>query len=139
MAEGNVEIIRRAMEAWNRGDIEASLELADPEVEWTAVGAMPDATETYHGYEGVREFFRIFMDPWERISLVAEEFIESGDLVVALGHFHAKGRNSGVEIDGPFGQVLTMRQGRVVRLRGFPDHAQALEAAGLRSSDRKLS
>jgi ketosteroid isomerase-like protein len=37
MAEGNVEIIRRAMEAWNRGDIEASLELADPEIEWTAV------------------------------------------------------------------------------------------------------
>ena len=139
MTERNVEIIRRAMEAWNRGDIEASLELADPEIEWTAIGAMPDATETYHGHEGVREFFRTFMDAWEHVSLVAEEFIESGDVVVALGHFHAKGRNSGLEIDGPFGQVLTMRRGRVVRLRGYPDHAQALKAAGLRGSARKLS
>lgn len=79
------------------------------------------------------------MDPWERVSLVAEEFIESGNLVVALGHFRATGRNSGVEIEGPFGQVMTMRQGRVVRLRGYPDHAQALEAVGLRGSASKLS
>ena len=137
MSRENVDLALLMCELFNRRDLDRFLALMHDEVEIESrLVAMEGA---YHGHEGVREFFRVFMDPWERISLVAEEFIESGDLVVALGHFHAKGRNSGLEIDGPFGQVLTMRQGRVVRLRGFPDHAQALEAVGLRSSDRKLS
>ena len=139
MAKGNVEIIRRAMEAWNRGDIEASLQLAHPAIEWSPGGALPDATETFHGHEEVREFFRIFTEPWERISLEVDEFIERGDQVVALGHFHATGRDSGVEVAGSFGQVLTMRQGLVVQLRAYQDHTEALEAAGLGSADRQVS
>jgi ketosteroid isomerase-like protein len=48
-----------------------------------------------------------------------------------LGHIHARGRGSGLEIDSRTGWVCTVRRGKLVRAEGFLDEADALEAAGL--------
>ena len=57
-----------------------------------------------------------------------------GDEVVALIRNQRQwGRHSGVVTDiPPYGLVFTIRGGKVVRWRIFPDHQSALEAAGLR-------
>ena len=42
------------------------------------------------------------------------------------------GRSTGIEAEmPPYGMVFTIRGGKVVRWRIFPDHESALEAAGL--------
>ena len=54
MSQENVEAYMRAVEAFNRPDIEALLEELDREVEWySALSGM--GSEVYRGVEGVHE------------------------------------------------------------------------------------
>ena len=50
---------------------------------------------------------------------------------MVLGAIHFRGRASGVEFDQPMAWLLTFAGERVIEIRTIPDHAQALEAAGL--------
>ena len=56
-----------------------------------------------------------------------------GDEVVALIRNQRQwGRLSGIPTElPPFGIVYTFRDGKVVRMRAFPDHESALKAVGL--------
>lgn len=128
----NVATVLRGYDAWNRRDFDAAIEIADPDIEWTMVGAtrFPGTQGTYHGYEGVREFWREFIEPWEEIHVEIEDTRAAGDLVVAFVRFHAKARE-GLELKAPFVHLLDFRDGKVIRLRSYDDRAEALEAAGL--------
>jgi ketosteroid isomerase-like protein len=53
MSQENVEIVREAIEAFNRGDFEAALKWMHRDIEWQTLDAFPDAA-TYHGLEEVR-------------------------------------------------------------------------------------
>jgi len=133
MSEENVEKVLRAYEAWNRRDFDAAVEIGDPEIEWTMVGTtrFPGTEGTYHGHEGVREFWRVFIEPWAEFRIEVEETRAAGDLVVAFVRFHAKARQD-LELEAPFVHLLEFRDDKVIRFRSFDDRAEALEAAGLR-------
>jgi hypothetical protein len=48
-------------------------------------------------------------------------------------HQHQSGRHSGIATKfQPYGWVFTVRGGKIVRTRWYPDQESALEAAGLR-------
>ena len=51
--------------------------------------------------------------------------------MLLLGYLHSRGRSSGAEVRVPFGQLARFQDGQVIRLDAYPDHASALEAAGL--------
>ena len=55
-----------------------------------------------------------------------------GDRVLVLGHVRGRGRVSGAEVDDRWAWIVELREGRAASLRGFLDHLEALEAAGLR-------
>jgi hypothetical protein len=59
------------------------------------------------------------------------EVRDLGDRVIAFGHIHARGRESGLDLDSPTGLVLRCGQ-QGGKGRGLPQLADALEAAGLR-------
>jgi ketosteroid isomerase-like protein len=42
MSQENVEVVKTAFEAWNRGDLDGWLAEADPEIEWHALPDAPD-------------------------------------------------------------------------------------------------
>jgi ketosteroid isomerase-like protein len=70
---------------------------------------------------------------WDEMRVDPQEFMDGGDRVVVIGRLVGKGKGSGVEIDQPDHQILTVREGRIVRLAyGYTDRAEVLEAAGLR-------
>jgi ketosteroid isomerase-like protein len=60
--------------------------------------------------------------------------VDAGDEVVLLVRNQRQwGRHSGIATDSPpYGMVFTLRNGKVTRWRGYPDHESALEAAGVR-------
>ena len=60
-----------------------------------------------------------------------EQIIDAGDQVVAVVHERATGRGSGLEVDQHLAQVLTIQDGRVVRIESFTDRADAVKALGL--------
>lgn len=127
MATG-VEIVRRAHEALNGGDIDAVVALCDP-------GFRLDMSDrvfnpaVYEGHDGLRRFYAEVRDVWDRYTWEPEELIERGDLVVALLRSSAIGRGSGIELEWRTAIVWRVRQGRAMSLRFFRDRAAALDAA----------
>jgi ketosteroid isomerase-like protein len=51
--------------------------------------------------------------------------------VVAFLRQTATGKGSGVPVDQDYAVVYELKGGQLVRMRAYPDRAQALEAAGL--------
>ena len=130
MSQENVEIVRRSYDAYTLGDIEGALAAIDPQIV-IRDHDIPDASE-YHGHEGMFRWQADWESSWESWRWEPEEFVAAGDRVVAVLRVHAKGRESGAEIERLDGAVWTMRNGKGTRLDYYGSKAEALEAVGLR-------
>jgi ketosteroid isomerase-like protein len=125
MSQENVEIVRRA---WQAPDVESLFRLYDPEIVWEShFGPISGA---YHGHEGVRQFFREWMEPLESFHVQAESFIDAGDSVVVATRVSARGK-SGAEGEMPQAMVYKLRNERVIRVDIFETESEALAAVGL--------
>jgi ketosteroid isomerase-like protein len=131
----NVESVQRAVEAWNADDLDAFLAELDADVEWHPAiqpGLEGKAT-TYRGHDGARKIWRQDRgEAWERLTNRPQEFRDLGESVLALGHMDLAARATGLELRQELGEVFDFRAGKIVRIRDFLTHAEALEASGLR-------
>ena len=118
MSEENVEAVRGVYERWAEGDLGAGVELFDPEVEFVLSVEFPD-TGTYRGPEAVAGWMHQFLEPWERLTIAAEELTDAGDTVIASVLQSGLGAGSGVPVEVRYVQIWTFRDGRVVRLENF--------------------
>ena len=132
MSQENVEKVREAVEAINRGDIDAALDGAHPDIEWVTLNAFPDAG-TYRGAEGIRSFFAAWLDAFRGFRLHLEKCVPVDDhRVLAVLRVSGEGTESGAEVKSPaFSQLLEYHEGRLIRARMFQTESEALEAAGL--------
>jgi ketosteroid isomerase-like protein len=132
MSRENVQLIERMLDEVQQNP-EVLYEVLDEDVLWdaTALG-IPDAGAIYRGPEGVREFFRRWVGTFEDWGFEVDELVDAEDSVAAHIHQWGRGKGSGVEVDGRFWQVWTIRDGRVIRATHYSSKAEALEAVGLR-------
>jgi ketosteroid isomerase-like protein len=103
-------------------------------VEWRpALGPGGMEGNVYRGKDAYERWLRDELpEVWEDFRGEDLEFRELPDgRVLLLGFIHSRGRASGAEVRVPFGQLAWFRDGQVVRIDAYPDHASALEAAGL--------
>jgi ketosteroid isomerase-like protein len=132
MSEENVEVVRRAIDAWNRTDLSGFLEAWHPDAEWRP--AFPQGTEgrdtVYRGHEGVSQAWRNVRGAWTEYRLEVEDARISGEDLVVLGHIYVRGASSGVEIDSAWSAIVRFRDDKVISAWDWLDHASALEAAG---------
>jgi ketosteroid isomerase-like protein len=134
----SVEVVVRGYRAFIDGDFEAIADLLDQNVEWFPLGGGPYS----------------FVDHAEVLSVVAERYREQyrvelercvgvGDQVVVGFRASKEGRDA----DDPrplqsrrkfsverYFAVVTIHDGRVVRVRDFPHLEAAFEAAGIDES-----
>ena len=131
MSQANVEIVRRAYEAFNGDDPETAIALFDPEVEWTLPEHFPDA-ETWGGRERVVEGLAALSEAWESIHIDVKELIDAGERVVALVHIQGRAALTGLDLGGMGvdAHVWTLREGRVVTVRMYGGTEEALRAIG---------
>ncbi len=138
MSEENVQAFWRAVEPFNRamesGDPQEWRryleEFVDPEIEWiNAPGAIEPGPK--HGYSGMNAVWENFRSAFEWLRAEPERLIEVGDQVVSLGTFRGRGRDSKLDVEVPYGVIVTLRDGKVVRWENFDEPSHALEAAGL--------
>jgi ketosteroid isomerase-like protein len=129
MSQGNVEIVRRCCEAFDRGDYRAALEALDPNIEYDMTH-FPDG-QIYHGHDGVREAFRIWLGTWEDYGQERDEPIDAGDEVIVPVREHGRGKGSGLDLVRTTFGVWTIRDGKAIRIRFYPTRDEALEAVGL--------
>ena len=133
MSQENVEIVRRAIDTYNRRDAETASKLVTPDFEWfTVMGAVEG--EAFRGPEGIETYIRNLSDTWEELRMVGGELRDLGDRVLWLGRMAGQGRGSGVPVDAPLAVIYDVRGGKVSRARSYRDHGEALRAAGLSES-----
>ena len=131
MSEENVEAVRRCLDGWNRGDVEAWGRDAHPEIEWySAVSRAWRAPRAPAGSGGdARVLGRVALGLGARIDVA--EIRDLGDTVVALGTMRARGGASGIRLESPVGYVFEFDGGLVRKVRAYLDLDEALAAAGL--------
>lgn len=130
MSEENVELVRRAYEAAEQG-LEAILDvidqLADPEIEFRAVGRLPDATDVVRGREAVKDWYVQLYRTFD-FRVEAEELVDAGDAVVVVTRQIARGKASGAEITNRIAVVWGLRRGKLTYLEAYRTKREALEA-----------
>ena len=133
MSQENVEAFKRGIEAYNRRDVEALLEVHDPDVEWHPVlqVLLGGEATVYRGHDGIREFVRDLDEAFAEAHIEVSEIRDMGDRLVAIGRLHARGKASGADTESPIGYVADFKNGKAIRIRSWLDPREALEAAGL--------
>ena len=99
MSQENVEIVRRAIDAYNRG--QDALDLFDPKIEWVTTGRFVEP-DTYRGHEEVRRYLQALRDDFEELQVEPHELVNAGDHVIAPVRFTGRGRLSSAPIDLEF-------------------------------------
>jgi ketosteroid isomerase-like protein len=130
----NTDLLRAGYDAWNRGDLDAWLELLDPDIVIRTSGAFPDFAPEYRGLERAGKFWRQMLEPWEDFRIEVEQIEEEGDIVAAGIRFVARGRDSGVDVELRFGSGIRVRDGVAVELVNRRSFEEVREA--LRQSER---
>jgi ketosteroid isomerase-like protein len=131
MADRDEKIIaglRRIYEAFNRGDFDAAIAVAHPEIEYVP----PGGQSSLRGAEAVRAWME--PDAFEDNQVEPLEFSIQGNKVLVRQHATARGAGSGIELDMEMWAVWTLNDdGLVTRLEVYLPHQEneALEAAGL--------
>jgi ketosteroid isomerase-like protein len=133
----NVEIVRGLYEAFARRDNESPFELFADDIEWDTTpyeGAEFAGTgigQLYRGHDGVRLFWRRWLEAWSEIDFDFEVIDLGGDRVAGIvTRQRNRGHGSGIWVDQqPYAQLWTLREGKVVRMK-FVSVAEARDLAG---------
>jgi ketosteroid isomerase-like protein len=132
MADRDEEIVaslRRIYEAFNRGDFDAAIAVAHPEIEYVP----PGGQSSLRGAEAVRAWME--PDAFEDNQVEPLEFSIHDNKVLVRQHATARGAGSGIELDMEIWAVWTLNdEGLATRLEVYLPHqeAEALKAAGLK-------
>jgi ketosteroid isomerase-like protein len=129
MSQENVEAVHRGVDAMNRGEPDAILDMVDDEVVWEPLRASFEGA--YRGHAGMRRYFADTAESFERFEVRFTEMRDLGERVLAIGTVRARGRDSGAEIEIVTAAVFTFREGRLVHYKDYGDRRAALEAAGV--------
>jgi ketosteroid isomerase-like protein len=126
----NVEIVRRAIETWNRQDLTAALApwSSDGEMDWSRANG--PFKGVYRGHHELEAFWNEFWATFEVVEVELSDFRQRGPYVVVSNTAHMRGRE-GVEVAARSTFVSTIENGLIIRLQMFQERAEALEAAGL--------
>ena len=123
-----IAAVRRAYEALSKGDFDAVIELADPDIELVTTGGLTNV----RGVDKVRAW----MEPEtiEDLRMVPEHFEVAGDNVLVRSRSRGRGAESGIAVEMEFWAVWTINDAglatRVVAYRN-DEEAKARKATGL--------
>jgi ketosteroid isomerase-like protein len=129
MSEENVEIVRRAVEAFNARDRDRLLSLMDPEIEFRSAFEQ----KIYRGRDELVQYREDVAAVLEEFQSEDNRFLDAGrDRVVHLYRLGGRGAGSGINVSRDVGAIWQLRNGRLLKGHVYLNQRQALEAAGLR-------
>ncbi len=128
MSQENIQIVRSAFDAYERGDVAQIVALMSDDL---VTHRIEPENAVYHGKQGFFEATADWTEDFEEWTAVAEEFVDAGDAVLVRVHQTALGEASGVPVESDFWFLFEMDEGKVVRLSFHPRRASAFEAAGV--------
>ena len=129
MSPENVEVVRRATDAWNAGNMDALREPYDPDTTVQPVQAWPEPGP-YVGRDAVIRQWEKQREAFDANDLdVVGDYIDFGDRVAV--RLVWRGVGAGPEADIEVTALVTVRNGMILDTDFFWDHSEALKAVGL--------
>jgi ketosteroid isomerase-like protein len=129
MPRGNVEVVRKALEAFEQRDAETLRTLFDVDGEFRSAIMGQVEGGAYRGHDDIERYLADLDETFEYWHTEDERILDVGaGKVVALYRIVGNGKGSGVPIDQPVGIVFTVLEGRIVLGEGFPSSQGAMKA-----------
>ena len=124
MPSENLELLQGIYRRWATGDFR-TVDVYDGGFTITMGKDFPDAG-VHAGLDGVAAYMRGFLEPWERLTIEAEELTDSNeDLVLVRVLQTGIGAGSGIEVELRYFQLWTFSEGRPVAMETIMNEDEA--------------
>jgi ketosteroid isomerase-like protein len=131
VGQEQIEIVERALDAWNRGDVEAMVADAAPDSEYAIDQRNPNA-RLLQGRAEIADYLRDWHETVHGLRYELAELRDCGESVLVLGTMSGRaGGEDGPEITAELAFILYFDGTVVVRTEEYLDVRDALAAAGL--------
>ena len=130
VARDEIEIVKRAFDAWNRRDVDAVVELARDDSEWVIAEESPQA-RTLRGKDEIRAYLRDWWDTVHGLHYEATDYLTGDGCVVCIGAVTGQVGAGGPELTEGLCCVVRFEDGLAVRVEEYFDADRARAAAGL--------
>jgi len=131
VSQEDVEVVRKAIEAWNQREPDLWLSYATPDIEWLPAGPAAVERAVYRGYDEVANGIAAAFETWDVFAFRESELRDLGDSALWLGRVMTRGSASGVELDQEFAIHWMLREGKLIRIQAFLSWQEAVEAIGM--------
>ena len=130
MSQENIELLRRAIQAFISQDSEGWVDCFHPDI---ALMLPRNVIEggSYRGIEGAERAFADAYDTWEAFRIDVDDFRTIDDYAVGLGRATNVSKGEAPTIAFESAYVARVREHKIVYLRSSQSHSEALEAVGL--------
>jgi ketosteroid isomerase-like protein len=134
MPNANIEALRRLYAEWEKGNMWALRDIADPDIEWEwseGLATLSGGPRVYRGLEEIGRATLEWLSAWDFYWMTAEDFVEAGKRVVVPMTIHARTAGSDSVTRQQMAAVWVLRDGRAVSVRFYDQREEAMRAAGL--------
>jgi ketosteroid isomerase-like protein len=130
MSHENIDVARRALDAYTRRDVATLRMLAAPdtELDWSASRGW--LAGVYRGVDEALRFYAEYFEAFTEIVIQPDCLIDAGDCVVVPNVAHQKGRD-GIEVSARSTLVFTVQNHKITRICLYQEKNEALRAVGL--------
>ncbi len=125
--EENVQTVKDFFAAIGSGNRERLLALVDENIEWIIPGKDWPLAGTRHGHAGLADLLETASKSMET-STEPREFVAQGDRVLVIGYARGKVKATNKTFEDDWIFAITVRDGRLTRIREYID-TQALARA----------
>jgi ketosteroid isomerase-like protein len=128
----NVELVRRAVAAFNAVDMDALPELVHPEIEWRDQMHAPDVPEVVHGITALEHLASQWEAAYDSLTAEVLDYIDADPWVICVTRWRAQSKGSGIEVEVRSVDAYEVEDERIRRSwGGYPDLQKARTALGL--------
>jgi ketosteroid isomerase-like protein len=123
------ETIVRFYDAFAHGDLEALMEIFDPQVEFRSAENFIYADQNpYVGRDAVRRLLERIKADWASFLVLPDEIQGAGDMVIARGRYLGVYKATGFRLNAEYVHVFKFREGKISLQHTYTDTAQFRDA-----------
>lgn len=125
---GNVDVVKRMYEAFGANDRDTILALFAPDIEWVQNEGFPGGGRHFGAEAVLDNVFAKFRREWNVWQASVVEWLDAGEVVVAVGEYRGTYRATGRSMTAAFAGLYRVKEGRIVQFRQFTDTAKISQA-----------
>lgn len=128
-----LETVKTFYDAIDRGDVAGAIATLHPDLAWTEAQGFPYYSGTWRTpQEVVDKLFVPLARDWDGFAATPDDFIESGDRVVAFGMYTGTAKTTGRQMRAAFAHRWRVRDGKLAHFDMYADTALVQAALGVR-------